>query len=59
MQGAWELGLVALLFLSLQVWWLSKVFLNLPRQPKPIGKQMRANTLQGKRNSLQRLFDQS
>ena len=59
MQGAWELGLVALLFLSLQVWWLSKVFLNSPRQPKPIGKPMRANTLQGKRNALQRLFDQS
>ena len=59
MQGAWELGLVALLFLSLQVWWLSKVFLNRPRQPKPIGKPTRANTLHGKRNALQRLFDQS
>ena len=59
MQGAFELGLVALLFLGLQVWWLSKVFLNRPRQPKPIGKPMRANTLQGKRNALQRLFDQS
>ena len=30
MQGTLELGLVALLFLSLQVWWLSKVFLNRP-----------------------------
>ena len=49
MQGAFELGLVAVLFLGLQVWWLSKVFLNRPRQPKPLGKPMRANTLQGER----------
>ena len=46
MQGAWELGLVALLFLNLQVWWLSKVFLNRSRQPKPICKPILANTLQ-------------
>jgi hypothetical protein len=59
MQGAFELGLVAVLFLGLQVWWLSKVFLNRPRQPKPLGKPMRANTLQGERNALQRMFDQS
>ena len=26
MQGAFELGLVAILFVGLQVWWLSKVF---------------------------------
>ncbi|QNI42700.1 putative conserved membrane protein [Synechococcus sp. A15-28] len=45
MQGAFELGLVAVLFLGLQLWWLSKVFLNRPRQPKPLGKPMRANTL--------------
>ncbi len=59
MQGALELGLVALLFLGLQVWWLSKVFLNRPRQPKPIGEPKQANMLHGKRNALQRLFDQS
>ena len=56
MQGAFELGLVAVLFLGLQAWWLSKVFLYRPRQPKPIGKPMRANTLQGERNALQRMF---
>ncbi len=59
MQGAFELGLVAILFLGLQVWWLSKVFLNRTREPKPMGKPMRANSLQGKRNALQRIFDQS
>ena len=45
MQGVVGLGLVAVLFLGLPAWWLSKVFLNRPRQPTPIGKQMRANTL--------------
>ena len=59
MQGAFELGLVAILFLGLQVWWLSKVLLNRPRQPKRTGKPMRANSLQGKRNALQKIFDQS
>ena len=59
MQGAFELGLVAILFLGLQVWWLSKVLLNRPRQPKPMGKPMRANSLQGKRNALQKIFDRS
>ena len=59
MQGAFELGLVAVLFLGLQLWWLSKVFLNRPRQPKPLSKPMRANTLQGERNALQKLFDRS
>ena len=59
MQGAFELGLVAILFLGLQIWWLSKVFLNRTREPKPMGKPMRANSLQGKRNALQRIFDQS
>ena len=59
MQGAFELGLVAVLFLGLQAWWLSKVFLNRPRLPKPIGKPMRANTLKGERNALQRMFDKT
>jgi hypothetical protein len=59
MQGAFELGLVAVLFLGLQLWWLSKVFLNRPRRSKPLGKPMRANTLQGERNALQKLFDRS
>ncbi len=45
MQGAFELALVAVLFLGLQLWWLSKVVLNRPRQPKPFGKQKRAITL--------------
>ena len=60
MQGAFELGLVAILFVGLQVWWLSKVFLNRPRQPRPIiGKQMRANSLQNERNALEKLFGKS
>ena len=59
MQGAFELGLVAILFVGLQVWWISKVFLNRPRQPRPIGKQMRANSLQNERNALEKLFGKS
>ena len=59
MQGAFELGLVAILFLGLQVWWLSKVLLNRPRQPKRMGNPMQGNSLQGKRNALQKIFDQS
>ena len=59
MQGTFELGLVAILFVGLQVWWLSKVFLNRPRQPRPIGKQMRANSLQNERNALEKLFGKS
>ena len=59
MEGAFELGLVAILFVGLQVWWLSKVFLNRPRQPRPIGKQMRANSLQNERNALEKLFGKS
>ena len=59
MQGAFELALVAVLFLGLQLWWLSKLVLNRPRQPKLLGKQKRAITLQGERNALKRLFDKS
>jgi len=59
MQGGFELALLGIAFAGLQIWWLSKVFLNRPRQPKPISKPMRANTLQGQRNALQRMFDQS
>ena len=59
MQGAFELGLVAILFVGLQVWWLSKVFLNRPRRPRPMGKLMRANSLQNERNALEKLFGKS
>ena len=61
MQGAFELGLVAVLFVGLQVWWLSKVFLNRPRTPRPMGKgvPMKANSLQNKQNTLKRIFDKS
>ena len=59
MQGAFELGLLAVLFLALQAWWLSRVFLNRHRQPKPVGKPMQANTLQSERDALQRMFDKS
>ena len=61
MQGSFELGLLGLLFIGLQVWWLSKVFLNRPRQPRPMGasKPIRANSLQNKRDALEKIFGQS
>jgi len=59
MQGATELALLALAFGGIQVWWLSKVFLNRPRQPRPLGKPLRANSLQNERSKLQKIFDQS
>jgi|TARA_B100001142_G_C14039506_1_gene541492 hypothetical protein len=59
MQGAFELGLMAILFLGLQAWWLSKVFLNRPRQPRQLGKPMRANSLQNERNVLEKIFGKS
>jgi len=59
MQGATELALLALAFVGLQVWWLRKVFLNRPRQPRQLGKPMRANSLQNERSNLQKIFDQS
>ena len=59
MQGAIELTLLAIAFLGLQVWWLSKVLLNRPRQPRLMGHPSRAKSLQGQRRLLQRIFDQS
>ena len=59
MQGATELTLLTLAFVGLQIWWLSKVFLNRPRQPNPLGKPVKANSLQRERKSLQKIFDQS
>ena len=59
MQGVFELVLLAIAFLGLQAWWLSKVFLNRPRQPKPMGKPMEVNTLKDERNALQKIFDKS
>ena len=59
MEGTFELALFGIAFLGLQAWWLGKVFLNRPRQPRPMSKPMRANRLQGERNTLQRIFDQS
>ena len=59
MQGATELALLALAFVGLQLWWLGKVFLNRPRQPRALGNPMRANSLQNERTALQKIFDQS
>ena len=59
MQRAFELGLVAVLFLGLNAWWLSTVLLKSQRHPRPLGKPMRAHSLQGERNALQKLFDPS
>ena len=53
MQRAFELGLVAVLFLGLNAWWLSTVLLKSQRHPRPLGKPMRAHSLQGERNALQ------
>ncbi|MCB4395369.1 hypothetical protein FZZ91_06720 [Synechococcus sp. HB1133] len=59
MQGATELALITIAFVGLQIWWLSKVFLHRPRQPRPLGKPMRANSLQNEKSILQKIFDQS
>ena len=59
MQGATELALLGVAFVGLQIWWLSKVFLNRPRQPKPLGRPMRKNALQDDRTTLQKIFDRS
>ena len=59
MQGAAGLALLGIAFLGLQPWWLSKVFLNRPRQPKTIGKPTENKTLQEQQTALQRLFDRS
>ena len=59
MQGGIELALLGVVFLGLQIWWLSKVFLNRPRQPKAMGKSMGHNSLKDQQATLHRLFDQS
>ena len=61
MQGAFELGLVAILFFGLQIWWVSKVLFNRPRQPRPIGlkKQQLPNSLREARKALEVIFRKS
>ena len=59
MQGATELLLLALAFVGLQIWWVSTVVLNRPRRPRPLGKPMKANSLQKERTNLQKIFDRS
>ena len=59
MQGFTELVLLGIVFVGLQLWWLSKVFLNRPRQPRQLGKPMRANSLQDERNVLEKIFGKS
>ena len=49
MQGAFELVVLGVAFLALQVWWLSSVLL----------KRQRAGGLGSQRITLQRLFDRS
>ena len=53
------MGLLALLFLALQAWWLSRVVLNRPRQPQPMSKPILTNMPQGERNALQQICDRS
>ena len=61
MQGAFELGLVAILFFGLQIWWVSKVLFNRPRQPKPMGlkKPQHPNSLREARKALEVIFRKS
>tara|TARA_B100001287_G_C22356849_1_gene377857 strand:- start:207 stop:386 length:180 start_codon:yes stop_codon:yes gene_type:complete len=59
MQGLTELVLLGVVFLVLQFWWLSKVFLFRPRQPRRFGTPMKAKSLQDEKNALQKIFDQS
>jgi len=59
MQGLTELVLLGVVFFTLQFWWLSKVFLIRSRRPRPLGKPMRANSLQEEKNALQKIFDKS
>ena len=59
MQGAVALALLGMAFLGLQLWWLSTVFLNRPRQPRSIGNPTESKTLQEQQTALQRLFDRS
>ena len=49
MQGAFELVVLGVAFLALQVWWLSSVLL----------KRQRAGGIGNQRSTLQRLFDRS
>ena len=61
MQGAFELGLVAILFFGLQIWWVSKVLFNRPRQPKPMGlkKPQLPNSLREARKAIEVIFRKS
>ena len=61
MQGAFELGLVAILFCGLQIWWVSKVLFNRPRQPRPMGlkKTQLPNALLEARKALEEIFRKS
>ena len=59
MQGFTELLLLGVIFFALQFWWLSRVFLFRPRQPRKLGNPKRANSLQKEKIALQKIFDQS
>ena len=61
MQGAFELGLVAILFFGLQIWWVSKVLFNRARQARPMGlkKTQLPNALLEARKALEEIFRKS
>lgn len=48
-------------FFSLQIWWVSKVLLNWPRQTRPMGlkKPQRPNSLREARKALEEVFRKS
>ena len=57
MQGTLELALFGLAFVALQLWWLSRVLLGRPRQPKLMGKSTdMLKTLRDERKLLERIF---
>ena len=55
------MGLVAILFFGLQIWWVSKVLFNRPRQPRPMGlkKTQLPNALLEARKALEEIFRKS
>ena len=52
MQGALELGLIAILFIGLQVWWVSKVLLNRPRQPTHMDSSKPSRSIHATTNAM-------
>ena len=59
MQGATELALIIIIFLGLQIWWMSKVLLVRSRRPKALGQSKPSTTLEQERRILKKIYDQT